>query len=187
MNTHQFLKIIAPLYRDQPPHLGFEQAQRLERWASELISEPGPGEPRPDNAADRAVVQTLALLVLLAPQLRSNRGPRASLEAFLVQEGWGPRRARELFRSLENLPDKPKTPEEALVADAYTLIHLGHLGFAMHLTHAAVAGEPMTAALDTMRKFLTRRLYTPVGGRRAQKGRAELKALMMELGRALEE
>lgn len=167
---------LAPAYQRQEPGQRADQAERLARLALELGQEEAEGQ-----ALDHDQVAVLAALLPVGPSVLEDVALRGAVEASLIEQGWTPMRTRLLFRSLEQLPDKPKSLEERLVADADSLTRLGLLGFARALSSTGATGAELAASLQQMRKALSRRLHCRAGQKRAGALRDELRALMRSL------
>ena len=83
---------------------------------------------------DRDQVIALSYLMTLGQPVWQQVELRSAVEACFVEQGWTPLRTRELMRALERLPDKPKTDEERLVADADSMMRLPAFGLTRAIT-----------------------------------------------------
>ena len=168
-------------YKAAPPPQRLDHAERLERLALRWLQE----DAHPDDF-DAEAVSALCLMLPLRERLLAEFNLKSGAEAAFAESGWTAVRVREIMRSLERLPDKPKSSEEKWIADADTVLRLGLLGFARHASAAALAGENVGELGPRLRAALGRRLYTPQGHREAGPLREELRVLMERLEKARE-
>lgn len=174
-------QVLGPLYLALDPAHREEHAQYLDKTAHQLLArecEPG--------SADSALVTALSYLLVARESVLRDVATRSSIEAFFVEAGWTAPRIRELFRALERLPDKPKSTEEKLVADAETLGRLGMRGFVRLLAMHAATGTSLPDVLGQLRQAPNRRVFTRSARKDAQPLRDELRELVKRWEQSLE-
>jgi len=179
MDFFRLRKVLTAWYGAQNPAIRADHAERLAAKVQAWAKTAGAAD------YDLDLLTTLAHLLPVRTQVLATAANRGTLEAFLVEQGWPPLRCRELFHSLERLPDKPKLPEELLVADADTLQQFGVLGFARQLAICTERGLSLADCAEAILRSLSRKIHTPVGQLEAQKPRQVLRELVAELKRAL--
>jgi hypothetical protein len=181
MQPQELAPVLAPFYRNKGPAERFDHAERIVDWALALCRELG------DDAheVNREELTTLCYLILLADKVTRDLAMRGAVEAHLVAAGWSGLMIRQLWRSVENLPNKPKTLTEKLAADAWTLGELGMLGFARKLQICAARGETLAQAVSALQQDQNRRLHTRAGQRLGNERKNELRALVQQLAQAI--
>ena len=174
---------LTALYKAAPPAARLDHAERLLAIARRWL-----GEPQTTGAADldQEAVEALCLLLPIRDRLLGEFALKSRIEATFAESGWTPLRCRELLRSLERLPDKPRTDGEKIVADADSILGLGTLGFVRHVSLASGEGLGLRDLPNRLRVALSRRLYTPQAHRDAPALREALRAQLEQLERALE-
>ena len=174
---------LAPLYKSRDPAARFDQAERIAAkalfFAAQIVAD--------GDSVDTALVEALAYLITLRNSILPQMATRTSLEACLVEQGWTSPKARELFRSLERLPDYPKSREEQIVADAETVTRLGLVGLLRQVATGAAAGQSLTDSLEAAFKQLGRRIYTAQASAEAGPLKDELRELILSAKKRLEE
>jgi hypothetical protein len=183
MNFNGFKGKLQPLYKSRDPATRFDQAERIvakaRTFAAALAAE--------GDDVDTDLVEVVAYLVPLRNTILPQMPTRTTLEACLVEQGWTTLKARELFRSLERLPDNPKSLEEQIVADAETVTRLGLLGLVRQVAMSAAAGQSLAEALEIAFKQLGRRLYTAPAAAEAGALKDQLRDLILAARKQLEE
>lgn len=134
----------------------------------------------PDN------VYALALLYPIADLVLPSHRVRTGIEAFFVSHGWTETRIRQVLRGADRLPDKPKSVEEKLVADADLVTRLGLFGLVRHVADGAAQGHEFDAIFDEAQRNLYRRAYTAPGQTEIVALKKKMRELLMELRTILE-
>ena len=121
---------------EEPPSGAPEDDVHAERLLA--IARRWLGEPQTTGAADlgQEAVEALCLLLPVRDRLLGEFALKSRIEATFAESGWTPLRCRELLRSLERLPDKPRTDGEKIVADADSILGLGTLGLPASLAES---------------------------------------------------
>jgi hypothetical protein len=183
MDFTRFKEKVAALYRGRDPATRLDQAERLVAKAQAFAATMS----RSGTDVDLDMVEALAWLILLRNTVLPQMATRTTLEACLVEQGWSTARARELFRSLERLPDHPQSIEEQLAADAETVSRLGLLGLLRQVAISAAGGAGLLDSLELAFKQLGRRIYTVPATAEATLLKDELRDLILMARRRLEE
>ncbi|MEM6274056.1 MAG: hypothetical protein AAF735_02350 [Myxococcota bacterium] len=134
---------------------------------------------------DADLLLAMAYLYSVREEVLTHHATRVGVEAWFVEQGWGNARIRGLMRSLERVPNDPKSIEEKLVSDADTVCCLGLLGFSRAMIGGGSLGLSMDEIIEQTRQTLYRRGYTAPGQAeiipRKSKLRDLLEALRLDL------
>ncbi|MEM6532842.1 MAG: hypothetical protein AAF654_09460 [Myxococcota bacterium] len=166
--------LVAPFYSKRGGDCRFDHAERIEgivtRWQKEGQDE-----------LDEDLLIATAYLYAISEDILPFHTTRVGIEAWFVEQGWGNARIRGLMRSMERLPDQPKSMEEKLVADADTVCRLGLIGLTRAMLVGGQRGESIAEVLARVQQDLYRRAYTAPGQREIVPLKSRLKDLAEEL------
>ncbi|MEL6543121.1 MAG: hypothetical protein AAFQ82_00745 [Myxococcota bacterium] len=178
MEIYELKELAAPFYRQKDPGTREDYPDRV----IELVNE---WQESIEEPLDVDLLIAMSTLYAVSEEIRSTHQSRVGVEAWFVEQGWGNARIRGLMRSLERLPDQPKSMEEKLVADADTALRLDLFGLARALLTGGAKDEKLPDVLDRVQKDLYRRAYTAPGQQRIVPKKARLRDLLEELRAAL--
>ncbi|MEO1173463.1 MAG: hypothetical protein AAFX94_15625 [Myxococcota bacterium] len=174
MDRYGLRDLVAPFYSKRGGDSRLDHAERVEaivtRWQKEQQED-----------LDEEVLIATAYLYAISEDILPHHATRVGVEAWFVEQGWGNARIRGLMRSIERLPDSPKSMEEKLVADADTVCRLGLLGLSRAMIVGGQRGESLPEVLLRVQQDLYRRAYTAPGQREIVPLKSRLRDLAEEL------